>query len=253
VKRSVVDAALAMGHCDHVSPSELNALWERAYAAEARISELENLVEVHEMSARDRNRQLSESHTRIDELEREQRRLEGMLTHAGACELQNLEGWADAEAKLAAANTLLGELNRKATVPYTDSGNDLKRRVDDYLTNQPAAPIRTEDDCRCGHAGCPSCDAAPTLTEAPTDLGEAIIAAVNNTAIPASVLSRVYQAIRDWTGRDPKGFPARTESDQAVLDEMARMSDSTLCWYRGNWSGPWTGAANAELARRGLK
>lgn len=82
-----------------------------------------------------------------------------------------------------------------------------------FLAAQPAAPERIDcgngvsvDAYHAEHVAALTQPAAPARAE-PTDIGEAIIAAVHNTAIPASCLSRVYQAIRDWTGKAPVGFP----------------------------------------------
>ena len=48
------------------------------------------------------------------------------------------------QSRLATATKLVRELSHVCVIPYTDAGNDLSRRAQAFLANQPAAP--TEDD-----------------------------------------------------------------------------------------------------------
>jgi hypothetical protein len=279
VKRSVVDAALAMGHCDHVSPSELNALWERAYAAEARISELERrnanqaaslevprLQDVVRISELERNRDKQEATYRaacaqhdshVKELEAEVGRLQGVLSEVNAHALSKMQ-------KLAAANALLERCD-----DYSLALDErLKFDVRAHLANQPAAPENAEPryvkpvsstprerdlEDKCERICEEYCKLSATWQDA--------VRLFNAWLVDSEGFCPVAQETRELLRGRPvlaqPAVPARTGAEQAVLDACAACTEADLRWVesgvRLGGRDTLIGIARAELALRGLK
>ncbi len=67
MKRHTVDAAVRMGHCDHVSASELVALWDRAESANAELERLRVLNRGLGLEATDARSNLAAANELLDE------------------------------------------------------------------------------------------------------------------------------------------------------------------------------------------
>jgi hypothetical protein len=126
-----------------------NAALARAEAAERASRKLQrNLdsaierADVHEKNAKHFESEAASLRAEVE-------RLQGMLKHAGKCEMQNLEGWLGVEARLAAATELLGRWLVHDML--TADPENLRRQTRAFLANSTAAPTRAA-------GACPACD-----------------------------------------------------------------------------------------------
>jgi len=84
VRRETVEAAMSMGHCDHVRPQELVNLWDALAAAQAEVAE-RHRAELHWMSV------AAKAQAEVAELRRELEQQRELAKHRGDCLVKQLD------------------------------------------------------------------------------------------------------------------------------------------------------------------
>jgi hypothetical protein len=218
--------------------------------ARQRVAELENLVEVHVMSARDMNRQLSEAHARATELDAK------CLANAQSYDevvlaMQALSLAVDGyKAKLAAANALLDDIEGISDLPVW-----FKQRIRAHLSGQPAAPSLPAVGSKWR-----SLTTRPGsvwtvrevssiniwLTEdGPEDASRICVHHLFSNHYEPAAPCRAESLLHDL-----EAWKGRTETEQAVLDACAAWDTSELDDLKDLGTHTHLAVREAELARR---